>query len=313
MKVHADLDPSKLNKAGQIIRESRDSDTHPNSKALATFFDVTGTMSGVPTVFVAELGKLMGYLIKKNILPSPHILFGAIGDAYCDKVPLQVGQFEAGNEMDDVLSKIVLESGGGGQQHETYELAMYFMAYHTSIDCFEKRGEKGLLFISGDEEPYASVSRQHVEKHIGITDETRHLWEYFDEKTGQVKQLQSLPLKSVINALRKKYEDFWIMPAGTANFDNNIINKNLKELYGERFIKLENAADIVPLIGKVVGLLEGLTEDEINTGLRSVGVSDNAIRSTSTALSQYKSSTKLVNKATIEGLTVSGNDAIFRL
>ena len=58
-------------------------------------------------------------------------MFGAIGDATCDRVPLQVGQFESDNRMDDDLGRIVLEGGGGGQQTESYELAMYFMARHT--------------------------------------------------------------------------------------------------------------------------------------------------------------------------------------
>ena len=75
---------------------------------------------------------------------DPHILFGAIGDATCDRVPLQVGQFESDNRMDDDLGRMVLEGGGGGQMTESYELAMYFMARHTSIDCFEKRGRRGV-------------------------------------------------------------------------------------------------------------------------------------------------------------------------
>ena len=63
---------------------------------------------------------------------DPQIMFGAIGDATCDRVPLQVGQFESDNRMDDDLGRIVLEGGGGGQMTESYELAMYFMARHTA-------------------------------------------------------------------------------------------------------------------------------------------------------------------------------------
>ena len=38
---------------------------------------------------------------------DPQILFGAIGDATCDRVPLQIGQFESDNRMDDDLGRIV--------------------------------------------------------------------------------------------------------------------------------------------------------------------------------------------------------------
>jgi hypothetical protein len=40
-------------------------------------------------------------------------MFGAIGDAETDYVPLQVGQFESNNRMDDQLRGIALEGNGG--------------------------------------------------------------------------------------------------------------------------------------------------------------------------------------------------------
>ena len=93
---------------------------------------------------------------------DPQILFGAIGDATCDRVPLQIGQFESDNRMDDDLGRIVLEGGGGGQMTESYELALYFMARHTALDCFEKRGRRGYLFIIGDEMAYDRVKAREV-------------------------------------------------------------------------------------------------------------------------------------------------------
>ena len=74
---------------------------------------------------------------------------------------------QAGAGFDDDLARFFLERGGGGQQTESYELAAYFMARHTSIDCFEKRGEKGYLFLIGDEEFYPKVMRGEVAGIIG--------------------------------------------------------------------------------------------------------------------------------------------------
>src|SRR5215469_12638751 len=161
-KVHPDLDPR-----GITVRESRDSDEHPTSLAIAVLFDVTGSMQGVPRVLQARLPQLMGLLIRKGYLDHPQILIGAIGDATCDAAPLQIGQFESGIEIEEDLGKLFLEGGGGGQVTESYELAMYFMARHTAIDCHEKRGKKGYLFIIGDEAPYPQVKRQEVKKLIG--------------------------------------------------------------------------------------------------------------------------------------------------
>src|SRR5262245_34657965 len=160
--VHQNMNPR-----GVKFRESRDSAAHPLSHAVGVLFDVTGSMQTVPRILQANLPKLMGLLIRKGYLEHPQILIGGIGDATCDIAPLQIGQFESGIEIEEDLGKLFLESGGGGHITESYELAMYFMARHTSIDCFEKRGRRGYLFVIGDEIPYARVKRTEVAACIG--------------------------------------------------------------------------------------------------------------------------------------------------
>ena len=112
--------------------------------AIAVLFDVTGSMRGVPRILQAKLPQLIGLLLRKGYVAHPQIMFGAIGDATCDRAPLQVGQFESGNRIDEDLGQILLEGGGGGQKTESYELAMYFMARHTAIDCSRKARPAGL-------------------------------------------------------------------------------------------------------------------------------------------------------------------------
>src|SRR5207247_2068681 len=107
--------------AGKVMRESRDSTNHPESNAVIVLFDVTGSMGEVPRTIQRKLPSLMGLLLRKSYLTDPAILVGAIGDAYSDRVPLQIGQFESGIEIEDCLTNIFLEAGGGGQIHETYE------------------------------------------------------------------------------------------------------------------------------------------------------------------------------------------------
>src|SRR5262245_18041263 len=157
----------KMNPRGVTVRESRDCAAHPESHAVAVLFDVTGSMQSVPRVLQAHLPQLMGLLIRKGYLDHPQILTGAIGDATCDAAPLQVGQFESRIEIDEDLGRLYLEGGGGGHITESYELALYFMARHTAMDCFEKRGRRGYLFLVGDETPYRRVKRKEVEEHNG--------------------------------------------------------------------------------------------------------------------------------------------------
>src|SRR5512140_2302407 len=95
-----------LNPHGVTARESRDSDEHPTSLAIAVLFDVTGSMQRVPRTLQAKLPQLLGLIQRNGYAAHPQILFGAIGDATVDQVPLQIGQFESDNRMDDDLSRI---------------------------------------------------------------------------------------------------------------------------------------------------------------------------------------------------------------
>ena len=62
----------------------------------------------------------------KKYLDDPSISFCAIGDHTCDYAPLQIGEFGQGKEIDQIISKMYLEGGGGGGHIESYELSAYF-------------------------------------------------------------------------------------------------------------------------------------------------------------------------------------------
>ena len=201
-KAHASLDPK-----GVKIRESRDSEAHPEAHAVAVLFDVTGSMKQVPEIMQKQLPQLMGLLIRKGYLPHPAIMVGAIGDATCDRVPLQVGQFESGIEIDDNLTNIFLEGNGGSYGSESYELAMYFMARHTTMDCLEKRGKRGYLFIIGDEEPYKHVKTNEVVDVIGDA------------------QPDAPTTEALVAELEKMYDVYFIIPALTCGSGNATVKK----------------------------------------------------------------------------------------
>jgi hypothetical protein len=69
-----------------------------------------------------------------------------------DKAPLQVGDFAQGSEIDDVISKLFLEGGGGSSWEESYEMAAYYFARKVSMkNAGTKTGSKPYLFFTGDE------------------------------------------------------------------------------------------------------------------------------------------------------------------
>jgi hypothetical protein len=265
IKVHPQMNPFG------VTRESRDSAAHPESLAISVIFDVTGSMGRVPRVMQTKLGALMRVLIQRGYVAHPQIMFGAVGDATCDRVPLQIGQFESGLEMDEDLGKIYIEGGGGGQVHESYELAMYFMARHTSIDCYEKRSRKGYLFTIGDEKPYANVRRRIVQDLLGDGPK------------------RDLPLKQVLSELHEKYEYFHIVPTNTSHGSNPAIQAHWRDLLGERVIMLDDEAAVCETIALMIGLCEG-TVDDLSLGaddLVEAGCDRDTATTAVTALTPY--------------------------
>jgi hypothetical protein len=271
-EIHPTLDPK-----GVEFRESRDSDSHPRSNAICVLFDETGSMGGIPRVFQKKLAELMKVLLLKGYIQDPQILFGAFGDATCDRIALQVGQFESGIEMDENLRNIILEGGGGGTNHESYELALYFLARHTSIDCWEKRGRKGYAFLIGDEKAYAAVNKQQVEKHI-----------------GDLLQ-ENISLRQIIAEVERRYHFFFIFPRNAAHGKDVEIQDFWRELIGQRVIFLddENA------VSETIALTIGLTENAINLAegekdLSDAGASSTAIGAAARALQDYVSEKSVV-------------------
>jgi hypothetical protein len=231
-RVHPNLDPR------DVMRESRDSDEHPESLAIAVLFDVTGSMRHVPRALQAKLPQLLGLLLRQGYVAHPQILFGAIGDATCDRAPLQVGQFESDNRMDDDLGRILLEGGGGGQKTESYELAMYFMARHTAIDCYERRGKRGYLFLIGDEMAYPRVKRREAGAVIG---------------DGLA---EDIALAAIVTELTRVWDTYYILPEGAGYAGDAEVLGFWRNLLGQNVIELADLDAVCETIALTVGLGE---------------------------------------------------------
>lgn len=162
-ETHSEMDPD-----GIVLRESHDSDEHPNTVPIQIYLDVTGSMGHIPHDMIKTgLPTLVGTLIQNGV-KDPALMFGAIGDHECDQFPLQVAQFESGDtELDMWLTRTFLEGGGGGNAGESYLLAWYFAAYHTRTDAWDNRGKKGYIFTIGDEPSLDNLPENAVKEIMG--------------------------------------------------------------------------------------------------------------------------------------------------
>jgi hypothetical protein len=230
-----------MNPRGLKMREARDSDDHPNSLGVVFALDVTGSMGHIPHILATkELPTFMTLLTACGVA-DPQLLFMAIGDATSDGAPLQIGQFESTAElMDQWLTWTFLESGGGGSGEESYELAFYMAAQHTDMDCWVKRRKKGYLFITGDELPYAEVSRNQVGTLVGDTLD------------------QSIPIEEAIAAAAETYNVFFLIPDLKRRQN---CEKRWRELLGDNVICLEAPEDACAVAASIVSLTERAIPD----------------------------------------------------
>ncbi|OGZ96692.1 MAG: hypothetical protein A3I44_00255 [Candidatus Sungbacteria bacterium RIFCSPLOWO2_02_FULL_51_17] len=262
-KVHQMLNPYGLG-----VRESRDSAEHPESNAVMIGLDVTGSMRMVVVAIRDALGNLMDMLTTEKYILDPQLLFYAVGDATCDNVPFQVSQFESDNRINDQLSLVVLEGGGGGQDTESYELGYFTAARHTSIDCLEKRRRKGYLVSIGDERAYDKVSRRQVRA-------------LFNEDLQE-----SISFEQSVAEAKEKYHLFHIIPKGSANYDRPALRDFwTRALGGSQFVfMLEDPKYTAETIGVAIGmnegritLEEGLAKVQKSAGQKAVRVVEKAL------------------------------------
>ncbi|MCO6500059.1 MAG: VWA domain-containing protein [Vicingus serpentipes] len=248
--IHDDMNPY-----GVDIRESRDSDIHPNSLAIAIALDVTGSMGDIPEKIVKEkLNSLMKTLIDHNINDAA-VLFMGVGDHISDKAPLQVGQFESGDtQLLQWLTSLWIEGGGGGQNHESYSLAYNFCANHTSIDCFEKRGQKGFLFTIGDEGCHPLLDGPSLMKIMGYPESRDLEFEYLLEKVQEKYEVFHLHIEQGSYPSRghgKIIVDFW--------------KNHLKE----RCILVEDYSTVAEIIATTVAVVKGEELSRVISGFDS--------------------------------------------
>jgi len=258
-----------MNPKGIKARESRDSAEHPNSISIVFALDVTGSMGEIPARLAKqELPHFMKLLLDCKI-PDPQILFMAVGDATSDNAPLQVGQFESTAElMDQWLTWSFLEGNGGGQGHESYELALYLLATHTAMDSWIKRKKRGYLLMTGDELPYPAVSKSQVESLIG---------DKLDD---------DLPVEEVVAELQETFEPFFLIP----DHDRRArCERRWRDLLGDHVVCMTSPADTCFVSAGAVGLGERLISDvdDLARRLERAGAPGERVRGAVQALTPY--------------------------
>ena len=180
--------------------------------------DVTGSMGAWPATIFSKLPYLE-HEAKEYYGDDFAISFSAVGDSFHDKYPLQVREFVQGAELENELKELVIESGGGGNMCESYDLAA--MYYASNCEMPEAIRKPVFIFI-GDEGLFEGLSANA-------------------ESICHVKNDKRMTLKSLFEKLKKKFNVYCIRKSyyTTADSDQmdrreSAIQEQWEELLGAR-------------------------------------------------------------------------------
>lgn len=167
---------------------------------------------------------------------------------------------------------------------------MYFMAKYAKLDCLDKRGQKGFLFLIGDE--FATTVKPNSG---GLVNPGSYNWElsrYHVESIIGEKIEANIPFEEVLEMLREKFEVCWIYPQQASYFSGYPeIHKHWQEMFGEDYYELDNTDNFVELVIMIIAARLGFSLAEIADGLAKAGATAAAIKSATTALSTKVMST----------------------
>lgn len=247
-KLNESMDPE-----GVTDRESRDSTEHPNSVPIIVALDVTGSMGHIPHELVKEgLPHMMEKIIESGV-PHPQVLFIGVGDHECDQAPLQVGQFESSDELlDKWLTDLYIESGGGGNDGESYLLAWMFAARYTHSDHNELRGKKGFLFTIGDEPTLQTLPAAAQRAIMGKG-------QYSDETAV-----------GLLDKAREKYEVYHLHISQGYNGRSDRVKDGWKQLMGDRVVFVQGAEQVASIIAQIVSEAVACQDDQVVQALMEV-------------------------------------------
>jgi hypothetical protein len=229
------------------LRDSRDSADNPLSTPIILASDVTGSMGVIAeTMIRSGLDTAMREIYKRKPVTDPHVMVMAVGDAECDRAPLQVSQFEADIRLAEQLSQFWIEGGGGGNGGESYHLPWYFAGTRVAADAFEKRNRKGYLFTIGDEPILRGLSAAHIEQVFG------------GRATRNLTSADMLAMAS------RHFEVFHIVltDTGYASGALDQVMRTWKPLLGQRVLACDDHTRVAEVIVSAIQVNEGL---DVNT------------------------------------------------
>ncbi len=135
--------------------------TTQSTNPLIIAVDVTGSMANWPFEIFDRLPLLYNTLSQYR--EDLEICFVAIGDAGCDRWPLQVTTFASGYDLEQLLGSLYGE-GGGGDAPESYGLFAHWVNTHVTVPNAK---ELPFLIVFGDAPMHPKTPAGQISHYLG--------------------------------------------------------------------------------------------------------------------------------------------------
>jgi len=177
-----------------------------------------------------------GQLMLQGYVQDPTISFCAFGDTASDKAPLQVSDFGQGAQIDQMISKLYLEGGGGANLHESYELVAFFYL----SNCHLMNSETPYFFITGDEYYYKEIFSFVLEEVLGLKP-----------------NVDSFKSKDIWDGLKRKYNVFHLHKPYPGEEDKKIKDQWITALGVDRVLEVDTPKACIDVILGAIALTSG--------------------------------------------------------
>ena len=211
-----------------------------------------------------KLPMFYGQLMLQEYVQDPAISFCAFGDTASDKAPLQVSDFGQGAQIDQMVSKLYLEGGGGANLHESYELVAFFYL----SNCQLINTELPYFFITGDEYYYNEIFPFVVDEFLGLKP-----------------NIDSIKSKDIWDGLKRKFNVFHLHKPYPGDEDKKIKEQWINTLGIDRVLEVETPKACIDVILGAIAITSGTRDLEAYIeDMRDRGQTEERIREVRFAL-----------------------------
>lgn len=187
-------------------------------------------------------------------MEDPSLSFCAVDDTG-DRAPLQITDFGQGVQIDQLISKIYLESGGSGTEdrHEAYELSAYFYLRQ----CQLTNVEIPYFFITGDEHFYSRVRAKIVKDVMGMAMSEEP--SFFDKVKNFFGKTEGKDCSSVTiwRELKKKFNVFHLHKPYRSQIEKGELADWVDALGQESILEMKTPKAVIDVILGAIALTSG--------------------------------------------------------